>query len=54
MKKQNTSNKLAFNKAVITELNDNLLQDINGGSSPACFFASVGLSYMIVRDAMAD
>lgn len=32
MKKQNTNNKLAFNKAAVTELNDGSLQNINGGS----------------------
>jgi hypothetical protein len=32
MKKQNPNNKLAFNKVAVTELNDNQLDDINGGS----------------------
>ncbi|MWB96541.1 hypothetical protein GON26_19425 [Flavobacterium sp. GA093] len=32
MKKQNPNNKLAFRKSVVTELNDNQLQDVNGGS----------------------
>jgi len=36
MKSQNKNNKLAFNKAAVTELNDNQLQDVNGGSSPVC------------------
>jgi hypothetical protein len=54
MKKQNGKNNLTFNKSVVTELNDNLLNDINGGSTPACFVASVMLSYVIVRDALAD
>lgn len=33
MKNQNTKNRLAFNKAVVTELNDNFLTSINGGST---------------------
>ena len=33
MKKQNVNNKLAFNKAAVTELNDNSLIAINGGST---------------------
>ncbi|WP_395056134.1 class I lanthipeptide [Flavobacterium sp.] len=32
MKKQNTINKLAFNKAAVTELNDQKLTEVNGGS----------------------
>jgi bacteriocin-like protein len=31
MKKQNPTNKLAFNKVVVTELNDNQLKEVNGG-----------------------
>jgi hypothetical protein len=33
MKKQNPNNKLAFNKVAVTELNENQLKDINGGTS---------------------
>ena len=33
MKKQNVNNKLAFNKAAVTELNENSLIAINGGST---------------------
>jgi len=36
MKTQNTNNKLAFTKANVTELNNNELIDIDGGSSPFC------------------
>ncbi len=43
MKKQNVNQKLAFNKAAVTELNENSLQQINGGSSTGC-----------VCDAVAD
>jgi hypothetical protein len=32
MKKLNTSNKLAFNKAVVTELNEDSLKEVNGGA----------------------
>ncbi|WP_394799710.1 class I lanthipeptide, partial [Flavobacterium amniphilum] len=34
MKKQNVNNKLAFNKAAVTELNDAMLVDVNGGATP--------------------
>ncbi len=30
--KKNVTNKLAFNKAAVTELNDNSLMSVNGGS----------------------
>jgi bacteriocin-like protein len=33
MKKQNPNNKLTFNKAAVTELNTNQLQNVNGGTS---------------------
>lgn len=33
MKKQNANNKLAFNKAAVTELNENTLVTVNGGST---------------------
>jgi hypothetical protein len=33
MKKQNPNNKLAFNKVAVTELNENQLQDVKGGTS---------------------
>lgn len=33
MKKLNVNNKLAFNKAAVTELNEISLQQINGGNS---------------------
>ena len=31
--KQNVNNKLAFNKAIVSELNENVLTTINGGST---------------------
>lgn len=33
MKKQNSSNKLAFNKAAVTELNASVLVSVNGGAA---------------------
>lgn len=33
MKKENANNRLAFNKAAVTELNENSLAEINGGAS---------------------
>lgn len=44
MKKQNPTNKLAFNKAAVTELNVNQMQDINGGASTT----TIGTSGTIV------
>jgi translation initiation factor RLI1 len=32
MKKQKPTNKLAFNKVAVAELNENQMQDVNGGS----------------------
>ncbi|WP_165829057.1 class I lanthipeptide [Flavobacterium sp. HTF] len=32
MKKQNPTNKLAFNKVAVTELNENQLKEVNGGA----------------------
>ncbi|HKX85175.1 MAG TPA: class IIb bacteriocin, lactobin A/cerein 7B family [Flavobacterium sp.] len=42
MKKQNVNNKLAFNKAVIVELNNDQLADINGGATPTIVVTSSG------------
>ncbi|MFC4816615.1 class I lanthipeptide, partial [Flavobacterium sp. GCM10023249] len=36
MKKQNVNNKLAFNKAVVIELNEAQMYDVDGGTSPVC------------------
>ncbi|MDX6192123.1 MULTISPECIES: class I lanthipeptide [Flavobacterium] len=38
MKKQNPTNKLAFNKTAVTELNETQLQDVNGGASTFTIF----------------
>jgi len=55
MKTQNQNNKLVFNKSVITELNDDLLKEVNGGSSVLeSFLASVAISYQITKDLFAD
>lgn len=43
MKKQNATNKLAFNKASVTELNDNSLMTVNGGSSE-----TIGITISII------
>ncbi len=37
MKKQNLNNKLAFNKLAVTELNDIVMYDVNGGLTPTVF-----------------
>jgi lactobin A/cerein 7B family class IIb bacteriocin len=34
MKKQNVNGKLAFNKATLVELNDEQLQQVEGGTAP--------------------
>ncbi|MET3017709.1 class I lanthipeptide [Flavobacterium hydatis] len=34
MKRQNTINKLAFNKVAVIELNDTKMHDVEGGSTP--------------------
>lgn len=41
MKKENLNNKLAFKKLVVVELNDNMLYDVNGGSTPLCVWAFI-------------
>jgi hypothetical protein len=46
MKKQNPTNKLAFNKVAVTELNDTQMHDVDGGSSPACYLV---ISYLIAK-----
>jgi hypothetical protein len=48
MKTKNVNNKLAFNKAAVTELNDAQLQDVNGGSSPLCI--GIIISLLITRE----
>jgi hypothetical protein len=60
MKKQNVNNKLAFNKAAVTELNDAMLVDVNGGATPVIVWAavegfalSVGL-YMATKELTKD
>ncbi|MCL9807124.1 class I lanthipeptide [Flavobacterium amniphilum] len=61
MKKQNVNNKLAFNKAAVTELNDAMLVDVNGGATPLViswaavegFALSVGL-YLATKELLKD
>ena len=43
MKKQNGNNKLAFNKAAVTELNDFSMSNVHGGSTE-----TVGISISII------
>lgn len=44
MKKQNVNNKLAFKKVAITELNDNELGNVRGGTSEP-FFITVAVVF---------
>lgn len=41
MKNKNENNRLVFNKLAVTELNDNQMYDVDGGTSPACIWAAV-------------
>jgi hypothetical protein len=41
MKKQNTINKLAFNKAAVTELNGMQLQTVNGGTGSTQYLGDI-------------
>ncbi|MFB3385982.1 class I lanthipeptide [Flavobacterium sp. LAR06] len=45
MKKTETSNKLAFNKMAITELNDSQIQEINGGTD---YLKSISITIYIL------
>ena len=51
MKKQTMNNKLAFNKAAVTELNENALNAINGGSSTGCVCDAVA---EVIKDAISQ
>jgi hypothetical protein len=61
MKKQNVNNKLAFNKAAVTELNDFQMDNVNGGVTPVAvawvavegFALSVGL-YLATKELLKD
>ena len=48
MKTQN--NKLAFNKSAVVELNDDQLQDVNGGSTPGCYLVISFLVSVIIKN----
>lgn len=41
MKKQNTINKLAFNKAAVIELNTKQLQTVNGGTGSTQYIGNI-------------
>ena len=43
MKNQNT-NKLAFNKLAVVELNDKQMHDVDGGTSPLCVGVIIGIT----------
>ncbi|MEO4003943.1 class I lanthipeptide [Flavobacterium sp. CAU 1735] len=45
MKSTNT-NKLGFTKSSLVELNDNQMQDVNGGSTPLCY---VAIGFLLVK-----
>ncbi|MFC4816612.1 MULTISPECIES: class IIb bacteriocin, lactobin A/cerein 7B family [unclassified Flavobacterium] len=47
MKKQNVNNKLAFNKAVVIELNEAQMYDVDGGTSPVCAAAVASSNWCI-------
>ncbi|MFB3385978.1 class I lanthipeptide [Flavobacterium sp. LAR06] len=48
MKKQNATNKLAFNKAAVIELNDTQMYEIDGGTGGYCSVAViVSITYLI-------
>jgi hypothetical protein len=51
MKTQNT-NKLAFTKSAVTELNDAHLMEINGGSTPTVTLAIVTI--VVIEAMMAE
>lgn len=52
MKKQNSNNKLAFNKTAVTELNDNQLQDVNGGSLLATAISAAVVAIIIANEVL--
>ncbi len=50
MKTVNTNSGLAFAKNSLVELNDNQLNDVNGGSTPFCTGVIVGLTIAMLID----
>lgn len=48
MKKNNANNKLAFNKAAVAELNNNLLQQVNGGNSTTITIGTTSLIFVTI------
>jgi hypothetical protein len=53
MKKQNVNNKLAFNKAAVTELNDDQLSTVNAGTGLSCAIA-ISISVYIAIKAIEE
>lgn len=58
MKKQNANNRLAFNKAAVTELNDNSLLEVNGGTTivggetcTGCCCLQISIRATVIRQA---
>jgi len=47
MKKQNPNNKLVFNKVAVTELNDDQMHDVDGGTFPLCFSVTIAITIAI-------
>ncbi|WP_343696360.1 class I lanthipeptide [Flavobacterium sp.] len=54
MKNQNPKNKLAFNKASVTELNNNQLETVNGGTSSATTVGTTSLVLITLLTAQAE
>ena len=53
MKTQNVNNKLRFDKSSITELNDNQLNNIEGGTTTViCSIAVTVVVYSLVKQAI--
>ena len=53
MKNQNPKNKLAFNKAAVTELNSNQLETVNGGTSTTTISTTSLVTISVPRRATA-
>jgi len=51
MKTVNTNNKLAFAKNSLVELNDNQLNDVNGGGTPVIIVSIIIVTVLIPSDA---
>ena len=54
MKNQNPKNKLAFNKAAVTELNSNQLENVKGGTSTSTTVGTTSLVIVTVITLQAE